>query len=155
MDDKPLTDNELRALLARVPRVGTPPEPGLLAAWLEGGLDAPQAERVEAWLAQNADARRALLALREAQPESVPEAELAKLRALVPPMAVARPPRVAGWHERLAAWFPSPRVAIAAVVLVAASAWLGLAAGERLADQQWQRQAATALQGGFLLDAGV
>jgi len=30
MDDKPLTDNELRALLARVPRVGTPPEPGLL-----------------------------------------------------------------------------------------------------------------------------
>lgn len=154
MEDKSLYDQELRARLAHLAE-GERPDPMVLAAWLEGRLDEPDAIRVEAWLAGNADARGALLALRDVVPDAVPDAELARLRALVPPETGKRSPGATGWRRRLAAWFPNPRMALAAVVLVLCTAWLGLAAGERLAETQWQRQAAAALPGGFLTDPGV
>ncbi len=155
MDDKSLYEQELRALLGRRAADRAAPEPGPLAAWIEGQLDESDAAQVEAWLAGDADARRAMLALRDAVPDPVPESELARLRALVPPATNARLPRSSRWREMLAAWIPNPRIAFAAVVLVACTAWLGLAAGEHLAEAQWQRQAAAALPGGFLLDPGV
>jgi hypothetical protein len=154
MNDKSLYDQELRARLGRLVD-GVAPDSVMLAAWLEGRLDEANTIKVEAWLASNADTRRALIALRDAVPEQVPESELALLRALVPPKTGIRSPRPSRWREWLATWVPNPRVALAAVVLLALTGWLGLAAGERLAEAQWQRQAAAALPGGFLLDPGV
>lgn len=167
MDEVPLTDAALRALLARATATGEPPEAGLLAAWLdrslegslEGSLDGQRDEaasaRIEAWLASDALARAAVHALRDAAAAPVPDAELARLRALVPagPAAAAR--RGAGWRAALDAWLPSPRVAIASVALVALAAWLGLAAGERLAEAHWAREARAALPGAVLLDPGA
>jgi len=154
MDDKSLYDQEVRGMLASVAGAARP-DPVVLAAWLDGQLGAADAARVEEWLAGSADARMALAVLREATLESVPEPELARLRALVPSETRVRSRRTDRWHARLAVWFPRPSIALAAIVLVACTAWLGLAAGERLAEAQWQRQAAAALPGGFLLDRGV
>lgn len=154
MDDKSLYDQALRARLAGVADAARP-DVIVLAAWLDGQLEAADGAQVEEWLAASAEARMALAVLREAVPESVPEPELAGLCALVPSETRVRPRRADGWRARLAVWFPRPSIALAAIVLVACTAWLGLAASERLAAAQWQRQAAAAMPAGFLLDPGV
>lgn len=158
MNDNPLTEQELRTLLERTAPGAGAPDPLLLAAWIDGRLDEAAGGPVEAWLAANAPARAALAALRDAWAEPVAEPELDRLRALVPPATAMAPGRL-GWRERFAAalgaWLPAPRVAVPALALVALCAWLGLVAGERLADAHWQRQAAAAAQGFVLLDTGV
>lgn len=75
----------------------------LLAAYLEGRLEGPELERVEAWLASDPDALELLMASREGldAPEAVavPEALLDSAKALVGPALMASPATAAATDD--------------------------------------------------------
>ncbi len=125
------TGEDVRAALRALGHWPAPEADALaLAAWLESSADDAQCAAVEAALAADPELAVAMLVAREAQPETVPEAELARARALRP--------RPRWW--RVHAWVPA-RAALALASL-AAVAVLGHALGSELGRVEARRELA-------------
>lgn len=149
-EKQPISDKDLWRSLAtgRAGSVGT--EPAAVsdldfAAWLEGRLDATQAARVEAAVANDAEMRRAALELADilGRPLPAPPERVAvRARALVGFAAERAAPRRAGLFDWLFTWdrqFAVQRaVAFSAAVVVAISGFLvGGGFGEQAATQRY------------------
>lgn len=121
-----------RALLRGMALAATAPVDALaLAAWLDGRGSDPEA--VDAALAADPELARALLALREARPETVPAGELARAQALRVPAPRRRFWPV--WTDLLA-----PARGALALAGLAGLALLGHLAGSELGAAQAQRE---------------
>jgi|SRR5579872_7014952 len=109
------------AALTPDPTAAAEPDPGLLAAWLDGRLDEVAAEPVEAWLARNPDAL-CLVDVPASGVEPAPLETIRRARALV---SGALPRRT--WRENVA-W-----AAIAASLVLVG--WTGFMAGHASFDR--------------------
>jgi anti-sigma factor RsiW len=111
-----------------------------LVAYLDGQLDEAQCAAIEAALPHDealrarldALARASELAQRCLEPvlrEPIPPALIAAIWRAPDPRAAGRAAKTPGLRERLAAWLPAPRLALASLVLVAGLGWLVLRPG--------------------------
>lgn len=101
------------------------PEPGVLAAYVEGRADDEEVRQVEAWLVSDPDAPDTLIALRTAQDhspevEAVPAAIIARAQAIV--RAPAGETRTARAPWRLPPGFGLQWSAVAVLMLLVAVA---------------------------------
>lgn len=119
------------------------PDPGLIAAYLDGRLTGPEREAAEAWLAATPAALDILVAAQRARLAGertiVPREIVARAQALVDP-AAARAESAPGWRRHLpglAAFVPTAQwAAVAAVLALACYAGfqIGLASSLSLDD---------------------
>jgi len=135
-----------RALTAPGDASGEAPDPVILAAYLDGALDAAEHERVEAWMAAFPEALELMAAARqsleEESGEPSPESLILRAQGLVR-TPLREPAGLLAWLRGLAgleiqAWRPMAWAGLTAVLLVVSAGGfeLGRLGTERLVSAQ-------------------